>query len=151
MANHRISTLLLVLLGTLVHAQTSYSSDVDPHQAIEYGRTVALAEKKQLLLIFGADWCPDCQRFGEVLKDAEVERLVRDHFVLVKVDVGRFNKNLDLAKVYNVDPKRGIPGLSVVSTDGIVRYPKTYGEVWEKMTFTKETALAFLGQYWGGQ
>jgi len=44
-----------------------------------------------------------------------------EHYIIVEVDVGRFNKNLDLAARFNLDVKQsGIPAVAVVSPGGLV-------------------------------
>ncbi len=75
----------------------------------------AAAEKKLVLLVFGANWCPECRAFDEDMNAADLGSLLAEHYVVVKVDVGRFKKNLDVASRYGMRLRKGIPAAVVVS------------------------------------
>jgi thioredoxin 1 len=92
------------------------------HQAV----LAARAAHKDVLLVFGANWCPDCRVLDSVLHD---KAAINDRFVIVKVDVGNFNKNLDLAKRYEVPLGKGIPAAAVVSGDDAVLVVTQGGEL----------------------
>lgn len=77
----------------------------------------AADEKKLVLLVFGANWCPDCRAFEEDMNAADLGSLLAEHYVVVKVDVGRFKKNLDVAARYGMRLRKGIPAAVVVSAE----------------------------------
>ena len=49
-------------------------------------------------------------------------------FVLVHVNVGRLDQNLDLAQRYEVPLKKGVPALAVLDADGKLLYSQKEGE-----------------------
>ena len=40
------------------------------------------------------------------------------NYVVVKVDVGRFKKNLDIAGKYGIPVRKGIPAFGIIHTEG---------------------------------
>jgi thioredoxin 1 len=83
---------------------------------------------KDVLLVFGANWCPDCRVLDETLHGKGAAP-INDRFVIVKIDVGNFDKNLDLAKRYDVPLRKGIPAVAVVNGDDALLYVTKDGEL----------------------
>ena len=81
----------------------------------------ALAEAKAarvpVLLIFGANWCEDCRVLDKALKEGKNAQLMQTEFKVVKVDVGNFDHNLDVAQTYGNPLKKGIPAAVLVSSE----------------------------------
>lgn len=78
----------------------------------------ASADKRPILLDFGADWCPNCQVVEETLR-ANSSRSVLAGYHVVPVDVGRFDRNIDVAAEYQLDvPTIGIPALVILLPNG---------------------------------
>jgi protein disulfide-isomerase len=48
---------------------------------------------------------------------------------MVKVNVGKFDRNLDIAEAYGVPLKKGIPAVAILSIDGKVIYATKTGEL----------------------
>jgi hypothetical protein len=55
-------------------------------------------------------------------------RLIARDFVVVKVDVGRYDKNLDVAAKYGVPIRKGIPSLAVLDPHGKLLYAQSQGQ-----------------------
>ena len=93
----------------------------------------ALADAQQanvpVLVVFGANWCPDCRVLDMAFKDGQSAPLIQQHFRVVKVDVGRFDRNTDLAERYGVPLKKGIPAVAVLGAGGKVLYTTKSGEL----------------------
>lgn len=76
---------------------------------------------KRVIMDFGADWCPDCwvlHYYFDVWPNAE---LVAKHFVVVNVNIGMKDANVEIARRYGIAVK-AVPALSVVEGDGTVVY-----------------------------
>lgn len=86
--------------------------------------TAALARAKQenrrVLIQWGANWCGWCVALhGTMKKDPAIARKLMYEYDVVRVDVGRFDKHMDLAKELGADFKStGIPFLTVLDADG---------------------------------
>ena len=77
----------------------------------------ARASGKHVLLDFGGDWCPDCRVLAGVLELAEVKSAVARTFEVAMIDVGRFNRNLDIAETYGVKIT-AVPTVIILDPDG---------------------------------
>jgi thioredoxin 1 len=76
---------------------------------LQQARENARANGKSLMVQFGADWCSDCVELSQQLEQEGIRSSLRAHFVVLKVDVGEFNRNIDLAKSLGIDVTIGIP------------------------------------------
>jgi thiol-disulfide isomerase/thioredoxin len=70
----------------------------------------AAREKKRVLLDFGGNWCGDCQVLEIYFHDAANRDLLEANYVLVPVNIGRYDTNLDLAARYGVPLEKGGAG-----------------------------------------
>lgn len=124
---------LILLAGLLATAAWAaplpYDEAADAKADVK--RTLSEAKKSNMpvLVIFGANWCEDCRALDKALKTGKNAELVNREFKVVKVDVGRFDKNLDVAEAYGNPIKKGIPGAAVLSPDGSVLYLTKLGEL----------------------
>src|SRR5690349_5103595 len=86
----------------------------------EIAGALAAAKKdgKHVLLDFGADWCPDCRVLGALFEDPAVAPVVETNFHVVRVDVGRRDKNGDLVAKYGATSGDWIPAVVVLAPDG---------------------------------
>jgi len=82
-----------------------------------------------VLVIFGANWCGDCKVLDMAIKEGASAPLVAKEFKVVKVDVGRFDHNVDIAQSYGVPLKKGIPAVVVLSPKNQVLYVTREGEL----------------------
>ncbi len=54
---------------------------------LQAGRKQARAQKKHLLVVVSAEWCPDCRRLeNSILPVADVQKFLKDNYVCVKLD-----------------------------------------------------------------
>jgi len=68
----------------------------------------ARAAHKSLMVEFGADWCSDCEQLARDLQHEPIKNCLRERFNVFKVDVGEFNRNLDVASGLGIDIKNGV-------------------------------------------
>jgi len=74
----------------------------------------AAAAKASVLVVFGANWCADCKILDMTMQKDPTSTLVAREFKVVKVDVGRFDRNVDLASTYGVPLRSGIPAIAIL-------------------------------------
>jgi protein disulfide-isomerase len=99
---------------------------------------------KILMLQFGANWCPDCLVLSRTLSSDTVRDYFKGHFVLVNIDVGRFQKNIDIAASFGVDIAAGIPAAAFVFPDGARVSTTGFGELTDSRSYNPDEILAFL-------
>lgn len=137
-------------------ADSAYSAAVhrviypDPAAApteIAHALAVARREHKRVLLDFGANWCPDCRVLDYYFHKEPNSSLLHDHFVLVDVNVGRFDHNKDLARKYEIPLHKGIPALAVLSSTGKLLYSQKNGEFEDMRQLSPAALTTFLNQW----
>ena len=108
-------TLLLTLTAC---GDKPYNESANPKDDIAQAVTAAKAQNVPVVLVFGANWCPDCRGLSEMLeKSASAPKFAQD-FKIVKINVGNFDTNLDVTKAYGNPIEIGIPGAAFLSSDG---------------------------------
>jgi len=97
--------------------QAPYNETADAHADLALALTRAAATHKYVLLDFGGNWCPDCRITASVLEMKEVQPWIARNFIVVPVDIGRMNKNLDIARTYGLDI-HAVPTIAILDAGG---------------------------------
>jgi len=110
---------------------------------------IAEAKKthKRVIVDFGGDWCGDCQVLNLYFHQTPNKELLEKYFVLVDVNIGHIDQNLDLGEKYGVVLKKGVPALAVLDGDGNVIYGQKGGE-FENMRNMKSSDLTDFLNKW---
>lgn len=95
-----------------------YDESADAGAALRGALTDAARHGLPVLVVYGANWCGDCLALDRAMRTEPAATLIRRRFRVVKVDVGRFDRNTDLAAAHGVPLKRGIPALALLSPEG---------------------------------
>jgi thiol-disulfide isomerase/thioredoxin len=85
---------------------------------IDAALRAARKDGRHVLLDFGADWCPDCRVLGAIFEQKDVAAVLVRNFHVVRIDVGRRDKNGELAAKYGATSDDWIPALVVLAPDG---------------------------------
>ena len=112
-------------------------ADVD--KAIRQAR----AEKKFLMVEFGANWCEDCLVLVKTLDEGNAKTYFRQHFVVLPVDVGFFDRNQEIAKALDVQ-LNAIPTAVFFAPDGSRVGATNKMELEPSRKFGAPQILAFL-------
>lgn len=92
-----------------------YDERANADSQVAAARARAAKTGKRLLIDLGGNWCLDCRLLAGTIDLPEVKRFVDAHFVLVTVDVGRFDKNGQIAARYGIKGRlKGVPAVLVV-------------------------------------
>jgi thioredoxin 1 len=121
----------LLLAGScaaVASATQIYSDTADAKAEIRQALATATREHKRVLLDFGGNWCGDCQVLHIYLQDPGNASLLQNNFVLVEVNIGRYDQNLDIAKQYNIPLEKGVPALAILEPSGKLVYSQRNGE-----------------------
>lgn len=106
-----------------------YDELADAKADIHAALTQARSDQTPVLVVFGANWCGDCRMLDATFKNGPSAPLIAKSFKVVKVDVGRFDRNVDIAERYRVPLKKGIPAVAVLSPEGKLIYATEGGEL----------------------
>ena len=110
-------------------AEGPYDETADARLEVRRALAQAAAGKASVLVVFGANWCADCRILDLTMQKDPTSALVAREFKVVKVDVGRFDRNVDLASTYGVPLKSGIPAIAILSPGRAVLYATRAGEL----------------------
>ncbi len=110
-------------------ADAPYDEAADAKLQIRQALAQAATAHVPVLVVFGANWCADCKILDMAMKSGTSAPLVSRDFKVVKVDVGRFDHNVDVAESYGVPLKQGIPAIVVLSPANTVLYATRTGEL----------------------
>ena len=158
---HALHFLALSLALNAAVAQTPPSAE----SVLKEAKAKAVAEHKTIFIHFGASWCGWCKRLDRFLESREIQPILEDHFVLVKLVVKENEKNkhlenaggetllgslggsnsglpffalLDEAGKVIVDSKRPVSG--EVKGDTNIGYPSEAAEVVWFLTMLRKAA-----------
>lgn len=121
--------LIASVMNPAVAADAPYNEQADAKAEIRASLAAAKQAKVPLLVVFGANWCGDCKMLDTAFKTGASAPLMAKSFRIVKVDVGRFDRNVDIATSYGVPLKSGIPAVAVLAADGRLLYATAGGEL----------------------
>ena len=124
-----------------------YNPQADAKREIKEALEHAAREHKNVILVFGGNWCYDCHVLDLAFRHPEIEPRLMAHYIVVHVDVGEYNKNLDLAQHYQVPLKKGVPALAVLASDGKLLYSQQAGEFEAARSLAPEDVMAFLKKW----
>ena len=142
--------ILLLLAFGCARKQPStpiYNEKADAHHDIASAIANTDRDKRNIVLIFGANWCPDCRALHAQMHKSDIASIIGKNFVIVEIDVGREDKNLDLAERYHVPINHGIPALAVLDPHGNLLYAMDQGQFADARNMSYESIKAFFEQW----
>lgn len=124
-----------------------YPASANAHEDIRQAILKAGAEHKNVLLVFGGNWCIDCHLLDLYFHDPGNASLLSANYVLVDVNIGKYDKNLDLVRKYGIPLSKGVPALVVLDGAGRVLYAQRNAEFENMRVQDASVVTAFL-QKW---
>jgi ketosteroid isomerase-like protein len=124
-----------------------YPAGANAQQEIAEALQTAAKTRKRVMLVFGGNWCYDCHILDEAFHTPEISPTLNKYFVVVHVDVGEYNKNLELAKKYEVPLERGVPAAAILESDGKLLVSQKNQEFEKARSLAPEDILAFLNKW----
>ena len=106
-----------------------YDESADAQAQVSQALAKAKTDNKQVMIVFGANWCGDCKMLDGEFKKPALKALIDANYIVVKVDVNRFNKNLDVVKPYGDVIKKGIPSIVIATPANQLVYATNGGEL----------------------
>jgi thioredoxin 1 len=124
-----------------------YSDTADARADIREAILKARMEHKHVLLDFGGNWCVDCHLLELYFHDPGNAALLAANYVLVDVNVGEYDRNLNLARKYGIPLSKGVPALVVLDGAGHVLYAQRHGEFENMRVLDSAAVTAFLEKW----
>jgi thioredoxin 1 len=123
-----------------------YAPGVDAQEEIKQALARASKEHKNVLVVFGANWCYDCHVLDLAFQRPDLAPILQRNYEVVHVDIGEFNKNVDLMQKYNA-PMQKVPSLAVLNGKGKLLYSQQGGEFSKARALAPEDIRAFLNKW----
>jgi thioredoxin 1 len=122
------AALAVCVASSSLAAEWPYDEKADAGADVQHALASAHADHRKVLLVFGANWCADCRALDKAMHGRS-QSLIAARFDVVKIDVGNFDKNLELANRYGNPIAKGIPAVVVLAPDNHVLYSTKDGEL----------------------
>lgn len=147
-ANRQLTDRLFALRAPsadpLALADLPYDENADARAEVAAARRKAVGERKFLMVTFGANWCLDCRTLHRNLQAADVAAYTGDLFLFAHVDIGKFNRNRQLAEELGVDLSRGIPVAIFFDPAGRVIGTTSEGQLEPSRRYSSQQILRFM-------
>ena len=151
---HRIACIALVVVFAVGGAQPLHATAPDiyppPEQApadLTAALKVAAAQNKRVILDFGGNWCTDCHVLDIYMHDAANRPILDSSFVVVHINIGERDRNLDLAARYDVPLNKGVPALAILDRQGKLLYSQKAGEFEAMRHMESSSVTEFLTRW----
>ena len=138
-----LSLALSLAAGLAAAADKPYDESADAKAQIAVALRDAAAAHEPVLLIFGANWCPDCRALDHALKTGRNAELM-GKFKVVKVDVGHFDHNVDVSTAYGNATRKGIPSAVIVSPQNKILFMTRAGELADARSMSEDGVYQFF-------
>lgn len=97
-----------------------YDKMADARADVNAALSAARISGKKTIVAMGANWCHDSRGLAAQFEKPRFEALLSEHYELVYVDMGKRDRNLDIAKDFGIDEVVGTPNVVIVSSEGKV-------------------------------
>ena len=124
-----------------------YPDPADAKADIAAALKAAATTHKRVIIDFGGNWCGDCQVLDIYFHNAENRPILESNYVLVHVNIGHMDENVDIAQRYGVPLDRGVPALAVLSDRGKLLYSQKSGEFEAMRRMQASSVTSFLVQW----
>jgi thioredoxin 1 len=143
---------LIAALALTAGSALSASRDIypDPTQAkadLAAALKTAAASHKRVIIDFGGNWCGDCQVLDIYFHNPENRPILESNYVLVHVNIGQMDENVEIAEHYGIPLNKGVPALAVLSDKGKVLYSQKSGEFEKMRSMEANSVTSFLVQW----
>ena len=88
----------------------------------------AINKKLQPVIIFGGNWCPDCRILDGTLELPTIEKFLNKHYKIIHIDIGRYDKNMELMSHLKIEQKKGVPRVVIFNFEKKILNSSTSSE-----------------------
>ena len=145
---------VLVLLAAVLPAAAPagsqpaiYDPGADVKAQIAAAVKTAGVENRNIMLMFGGNWCPWCHRLHALFQaDAQIKKVLAERYIVLLVDVGEKPGqplNRDLVDLYRIKDF-GYPALAVLDKQGRLLCTQSTGVLEKGKGHDPAKVLAFL-------
>ena len=89
---------------------------------------LSISRGKQPVVIFGGNWCPDCRILEGTLAMPTIKKFLQQHYQVMHIDIGRYDRNMDLMDHLNIESKKGVPRVVILDLEKNIMNSSTSSE-----------------------
>ena len=89
---------------------------------------LSISRGKQPVVIFGGNWCPDCRILEGTLAMPTIKKFLQQHYQVMHIDIGRYDRNMDLMDHLNIESKKGFPRVVILDFEKNIMNSSTSSE-----------------------
>jgi thiol-disulfide isomerase/thioredoxin len=96
-----------------------YDPNANADAAVNAAFKRARKSGKRVFIDMGGNWCADCIILSNFMQLPEIKTFVAQHYEVAVVDVGRFDKNLQIPARFGIVTRlAGVPAVIIAEPDG---------------------------------
>ena len=141
-----ISVLLFSFNVWAITDYKPYDENANAGEQISVALEKAKLKNRYVLLQMGGNWCPDCRTLGEYFSRPEIKTWLDERVFLVSVDVGEWDRNLDIVEEYENPISEGIPALVLLNSNNEVMFATLAGELASARSMSKNDLIDWLNK-----
>ena len=84
----------------------------------ELKKFIENSKDKQAVVIFGANWCPDCRILAGTLELPSVNKFIQENYSIMHIDLGKYDINMSLLEVLGIPKQEGVPRVVIFDKEG---------------------------------
>ncbi|PIC01229.1 co-chaperone YbbN [Caulobacter sp. X] len=124
-----------------------YNEQADAEADLAAAIKAAKKHKKLVLIDLGGNWCGDCRVFAGIIEQPDIKPWVDKNFEVVAINVGRYDKNMQIPARYGVDKLKGVPSFLVVDTKGKLVNDGSFFALTDARHMTPQSIVDWLAQW----
>jgi thiol-disulfide isomerase/thioredoxin len=125
-----------------------YDEKADANAAVDAAFARARVNGKRVLIDLGGNWCPDCIILANIMALPKVKPWLEHHFEIVTVDVGRFDRNLQVPARFGITERlKGVPTVLVATPEGRLVNTADPFTLANASTMSPQATVNWLGQW----
>ena len=125
-----------------------FAADADADADVDAAFARARHDGKRVMIDLGGNWCADCRILAGLMERPELRAFLASRYELVTVDVGRFNKNLDIPARFGITTRlEGVPAIIVATSDGRIVNPGRVSAIEDARHMTPQALADWLAQW----
>jgi hypothetical protein len=125
-----------------------YEAKANADAAIDVAFERARKSGKRVLIDLGGNWCPDCLVVANVMRLRNVKPFVAAHYEVAFVDVGRFDKNLQVLLRFGIrEHLEYVPSVLVADPNGELVNGGNFSDLADARNMTPQAIVDWLAKW----
>ena len=125
-----------------------YDEHANADTAVAAAFARAKKSGKRVLIDLGGNWCVDCVVLANFVEQPAIKKFVAAHYEWVAVDVGRFDRNLQIPARFGLTKRlTGVPTLIIATPDGRQVNQNDVFAVSDARSMTPQALADYLSKY----